>query len=117
MDNIISNNVENVPDEIKKWNWGAFFFTWIWAISHNVYIGLIALLFPFNFLMAIILGLRGNEWAWKNRKFESITHFQKVQKKWALWGFIFFLTQIILYTILIVLYIQIFIKLINGNLV
>ena len=26
-----------VPNEIKGWNWGAFFFNWIWGVCNGVY--------------------------------------------------------------------------------
>ncbi|MCK5306357.1 MAG: hypothetical protein KAJ66_04420 [Candidatus Omnitrophica bacterium] len=75
-----------VPAEIKGWNWGAFLLSWIWAIGNNTWIGLLALIPYAGFVMAIILGIKGKEWAWKNKKWESVDHFQRVQKKWAYWG-------------------------------
>lgn len=36
--------------------------------------------------MAVILGIKGRELAWKNNKWESIEHFNRVQKKWSFWG-------------------------------
>jgi len=36
--------------------------------------------------MIIVLGIKGNEWAWRNKKWESIEHFKSVQKKWSVWG-------------------------------
>ena len=41
-----------------------------------------------NLFMVIALGLKGNEWAWKHRKWESIEHFKKVQREWAKASFI-----------------------------
>ena len=75
-----------VPVEIKGWNWGAFLLNWIWAIGNNTWIGLLALIPYIGFVMAIILGIKGKEWAWKNKKWESVDHFQRVQKKWTYWG-------------------------------
>ncbi len=40
--------------------------------------------------MVIVLGLKGNEWAWKSRHFESVEHFKKVQKAWTIWGLVVF---------------------------
>ena len=51
-----------VPEEIKGWNWGAFWLTWIWGIAHNVWISLLVFcLWP---IWMIVLGIKGNEWAW-----------------------------------------------------
>lgn len=84
------------PDELRGWNWGAFFLSWIWAIGNQVWIGLLALLGPVWLVMMIILGLKGNEWAWKARKFISVETFKKTQSTWAKWGIVLFIIQIIL---------------------
>jgi len=77
-----------VPLEIQGWNWGAFLLSWIWGIGNNTYRAF-WVLFPFvNLFMVIALGLKGNEWAWKHRKWESIEHFKKVQREWAKASFI-----------------------------
>ena len=52
--------------------------------------------------MAIILGIKGSEWAWQHRKFESIDQFKAVQKAWAIWGLVLFLICIVLTVIMMV---------------
>ncbi|MDO8513487.1 MAG: hypothetical protein Q7S37_03215 [bacterium] len=84
----------DIPAEIKGWNWGAFFLNWIWAIGNQTWIGLLA--FVLGPIMMVILGLKGNEWAWQNRKFESVEQFKAVQKAWAKWGLIIFILNILL---------------------
>ncbi len=75
-----------MPNGIKGWSWGAFFLNWIWAIGNQTWIGLLALV-PFaGFIMAIILGIKGREWAWKNKNWESVEHFNKIQKRWSVVG-------------------------------
>jgi hypothetical protein len=91
------SNIE-LPREIQGWNWGAFFLSWIWGLSHRVWISLLSLVFGFVplvgwvgvLVMSIVLGLKGNEWAWQSRHFESVEHFKKVQKVWAIWGLVVF---------------------------
>lgn len=78
------------------WNWGAFFLNWIWGISHNTYIALLCFVPFVNLIMIFVLGAKGNEWAWQNRQWESVEQFKKVQKAWAVWGFIIFLISIVL---------------------
>jgi len=81
-----------LPEELKGFSWGAFFWTWIWGIAHNTYWPLIAFIIAFIpyvgkigcFGIAIYLGIHGNELAWKNRKWESVEQFKTAQKKWAL---------------------------------
>ena len=75
-----------IPDGVKGWSWGAFFLNWIWAIGNKTWIGLIALIPYLGFVMVIILGIKGREWAWRNKQWESVEHFQKVQRRWSIWG-------------------------------
>ena len=75
----------------KGWNWGAFFLNWIWGIGNKTYIALLMFIPFVNIVMLFMLGAKGNEWAWKNREWESVEQFKKVQKAWAVWGFILFL--------------------------
>lgn len=77
---------QTIPEGIKGWSWGAFLLNWIWAIGNNTWIGLIALIPYVNIVMAIVLGIKGREWAWKNKKWDSVEHFNSVQKKWSYWG-------------------------------
>jgi membrane protein YqaA with SNARE-associated domain len=39
--------------------------------------------------MVFVLGFKGREWAWRNKKWESVEHFQRVQRKWSLWSLLF----------------------------
>jgi len=73
-----------VPEEIQGWNWGAFLLTPFWLVSNRVWIGIFAFVPIVGVWMAIALGIKGNEWAWKSRKWESIESFQTYQKRWAI---------------------------------
>lgn len=75
-----------VPEEIQGWNWGAFLMSWLWPFTNHVWIGLLAFVPQVGFLMAIALGSRGNEWAWKSRRWRSIEHFKAHQRGWAIAG-------------------------------
>jgi hypothetical protein len=86
-----------MPEEIKGWNWGAFLLSWIWAIKHNVWMGLIAIIPYAGWVMAIVLGLKGSEWAWQNRMFSNVEEFKTVQKAWTKWGVICIAAPIVLY--------------------
>jgi len=85
------------PDIVKRWNWGAFFLNWIWGLGNRTYIALLCLIPFVNFVMIFILGLKGSEWAWKNKHWQSIEQFKSVQKRWALGGFIVWIVMILLY--------------------
>jgi hypothetical protein len=86
-----------VPEEIKEWNWGAFFLTWIWGIGNKVWLALIALApLPFvGLAMGIILGIKGSEWAWQYKKWDSIEQFRHRQRIWMYWGIAGFLAPFV----------------------
>ena len=79
-------NLAVVPEEIKKWNWGAFLLSLIWGIGNNVWIALLCLIPYVGFIMIFVLGAKGSEWAWQKKRWDSIEHFKNVQKKWAMAG-------------------------------
>lgn len=104
---------EGVPTEVAalKWNWGAFFFSWLWCWQHNLHamvfvislLGVVwfalnttneaaghqlSLLCLFcNFGIMVYLGLRGHRLAWQNRRFPGgFTHYIAVESAWKRWG-------------------------------
>jgi len=105
--------LSQMPPGIRGWNWGGFLLTWVWGIGNNVWISFIALcgILPYfgwviSLVMAIILGIRGNEWAWQNKHWDSIDHFKKTQRMWMWWGVGVLLLQVALIAAVIVLIIS-----------
>lgn len=108
-----------MPAELNKFNWGAFFLSWIWGIGNKSYLTLLVFLLPLvafiplvNMLgglvalgLVIWFGIKGNEWAWHNRHFEGVEEFKKVQKAWTIAGIIVavvgFILSIVLWGILL----------------
>jgi hypothetical protein len=86
-----------IPAEIRRWNWGAFFLNWIWGIGNQTYIALLALIPGFGFIWTLVLGIKGNAWAWRNGRWDSVEHFKRVQRKWAIWGAVIWLTALVLF--------------------
>ena len=80
------NNDKAIPPGVKGWNWGAFFWTWIWGICNGTYIALLSLIPGVHFVMMFVLGAKGNEWAWCNKNWESVEQFHRTQRKWVVWG-------------------------------
>ncbi|MEO7726274.1 MAG: hypothetical protein ABIS45_03410 [Burkholderiales bacterium] len=74
------------PPGIKGWSWGAFLLNWIWSIGNRVWIGLLCMVPYIGLIMAIYIGFKGREMAWRARRWDSIEHFNEVQRKWTLWG-------------------------------
>ena len=78
--------MKEVPEGVKGWSWGAFLLNWIWAIGNRTWIGLLALIPYVGLVMNIVLGFKGREWAWQNKSWDGVEHFQRVQKQWSRWG-------------------------------
>ena len=77
-----------IPEGVQGWSWGGFLLNWIWAIGNRTWIGLLALVPYVGLVIVIMLGIKGRAWAWQNKKWESVEHFQRVQRLWAIWGVI-----------------------------
>lgn len=84
------------PTELAGWNWGAFFMGWIWALGMSNVIGFL-LSFFLSGIGNIIVGIKGNEWAWKSRKFDSIEQFRATQHAWAVWGVVLFIAGFLIF--------------------
>lgn len=85
-----------VPEGVKGWSWGAFWLCWIWSIFNKTWIGLLALIPVVNIVMFVVLGVKGREWAWKNKNWDNIEHFNRVQRRWSIAGWIFVATPLFL---------------------
>lgn len=102
-----SNTKQELPEELKKFNWGACNFTWLWGVFNKSFITLWFILvtclcnlindgelvFGRILLCACIclpfqiwFGIKGNEWAWKNKRWKNIKHFNRVQRIWGVIG-------------------------------
>lgn len=75
-----------IPPEIDRWNWGAFLLSWVWGIGNQTFIALLMFVPVVNLVMPFVLGAKGSIWAWRNKRWDSVEHFQRVQRKWARWG-------------------------------
>ena len=82
----ISNLQAEVPEEILGWNWGAFFMPWFWLWTNQVWVGFFCFVPQIGWIMAIALGAKGNEWAWRSRRWRSIEQFKAHQRGWAISG-------------------------------
>lgn len=93
-------DLAQIPPEIRGWNWGAFLLTLIWGLAHRVWISLLCFIPFVGFVMPFVLGAKGNEWAWRNKEWNSIEHFKGTQRTWAWWGLGVLVFVVVLYVIL-----------------
>ena len=75
-----------IPDGVKRFSAGASILSGPWGWGNKSWLGLAAYLPYVGVLFAIYLGFKGREMAWRNKRWESVEHFNKVQKKWDRWG-------------------------------
>ncbi len=67
---------------VAGWSWGAFVFSWIWAIGNRTPWGLLGLVPGVGLVVRVLLGMKGREWAWRSRRWDSLSHFRRVQRRW-----------------------------------
>ncbi|NES03461.1 MAG: protein kinase [Okeania sp. SIO2F4] len=117
--NIIHNSNE-IPEEILGWSWGGFFLPGFWCLTNHVWVGLIAWIdlsfvtFGMGWLLTgIVLGFKGNEWAWKSRQWKSISEFKKHQRVWAIISLLL-ISSIVILGILAILFFFVIAAIIAG---
>lgn len=98
---------DKLPSELKRFNWGAFLLNWIWGLMHRKYITLLyfpACLLPVIGPIAISIwfGIKGNQWAWNSKNWQSIEEFNRTQQDYIFIWLILFLLGLII-TIKVVL--------------
>ncbi len=84
-----------IPPGVKKWNWAAFLMPAVWGLFSGVPYTVIlfgAVLLPTNaqfvvmLAASLFLGFKGNELAWRGKKWRSVEHFAAFQKQWTSWA-------------------------------
>lgn len=96
------------PGSLNNWNWGAFYFGWLWAVCHKIYWPLVCLI-PYvgqvaAFIICIFLGAKGNQWAWE--KYErSAEEFEHSQHSWAVAACICFIITLFFLAAFIVIFV------------
>lgn len=121
-----------IDREVDKWNWGAFYFGWIWGIFNKVYISLLqlvatiiafgltliglAIISPFFSLsslgISIWLGVKGSRMAWDNGAYRNLEHFRNVRHAWTMAAAIVFGISVFLIIISLLLFIDVISKMI-----
>ena len=75
-----------LPPGVKGWSWGAFILSWIWGMFNGTWVALLAVIPGVGFIVAIYLGVKGREMAWRNKAWTSVEEFNEVQRQWSVWG-------------------------------
>lgn len=92
-----------IDHAISKWNWGAFFCSWIWAVCHKMYWPvaiIIVSMLPYigqvcSLALCVYLGLNGSKIAWRSGKYnDDFEAYRRAQRNWAIGGTIFFILYV-----------------------
>jgi hypothetical protein len=97
-----------LPAELQGFNLGACLMTWIWSIGMQFWLGLLVIpaVFVLSFIpligpianigAMIFFGIKGNEWAWQHRRWDSAQQFRDTQRVWMYWGIGLFILGVVL---------------------
>ena len=66
-------------------------------MGNNTYIALLTFVPFFGFIWMFVLGAKGSAWAWRNGRWDSVEHFKRVQRKWAIWGAVIWIGMLVLF--------------------
>lgn len=77
-----------VPEEVKRWNWGAMGLTFIWGAYHGVWRSFFVFVPILNIIYPFVLGYKGSEWAWRKNKWKSVEDFKRSRRRWNIAGVI-----------------------------
>ena len=115
---------KEIQGEIGRWNWGAFFFGWIWGAGHKYWMPLLWIIVA-NFVINLLtlftgsmgfslflsyvvwfgvssyLGINGSRIAWDKGCYTDIEHFRRKEHNWLIGGIIFFTVVLIINLIFI----------------
>jgi len=78
----------HLPEELRGLNWGGLLMNFIWGLAMRVPYTWLCLVPFLGFVFPVVMWVRGNEWAWKFRRWDSVEHFRRVQEKWAVVGLV-----------------------------
>jgi len=90
----IESQYEPTEEDLKKWNWGAFVFTWVWGLHYRMYWALtVFILYAVSIalgvagililpLISVVFGLYGTRWGWKMGVWKNWDAFLQVKAKW-----------------------------------
>jgi len=116
-----------IERELSRWNWGAFYFGWIWGVFNKVYVSLVQLVISIlsfavtvmgmgiiapifwliNIGISIWLGVKGSKMAWDNGAFRNLEHFRSSRHNWNVAAAIVFAVGVLLLIIFLLLFIDV----------
>ncbi len=84
-----------LPDGVAGFSWGGLLFSPVWSIGNRVWPGLLTLIPGLGILVSFWLGFKGRELAWRKGGWQSVAHFERVQRRWTVVGVIGFVVVVV----------------------
>lgn len=81
----------------SKFNWGAFFLPGLWGLFNGCWWLFLLQMLPVPIIINVIAGMNGNEWAWKNKQWNSVQDFENTQETWGKVGVVLFCFSVLFY--------------------
>lgn len=91
-----------LPDAARGVCWGGFLLTPIWGLFNGTYIALLSLVPYIGILVSIWMLVKGRELAWRNKHWNDVDHFNRVQRRWSIAGVIVLVVSLLMLTMAIV---------------
>lgn len=93
----------DIDKAIEKWNWGAFFCTWLWGLFHKTYWPLLVIILNFipyigqvaSLCLAVYLGMNGSKIAWNKGVYKDFESFKHAQRNWTIGGCVWFVVGLL----------------------
>lgn len=91
-----------IDKALEKWNWGAFFCTWLWGVFHRMYWPLLILVVAYipyigqvcSLCLCVYMGLKGSRIAWDSGKYKDFESYKRAQRNWAIGGVVWFIISL-----------------------
>ena len=77
-----------IPDGVRGFSWGALLTGGIWAVRHQVWVGLLTIIPGLGQIVLVWLGFNGRELAWRKGHWSSVAEFNRVQRRWVWYGLV-----------------------------
>jgi hypothetical protein len=85
-----------LPDGVGGLCWSGFLWNWIWGLFNRVWFSLLVFVPVVGMLVPFVLLFKGRQWAWENKSWESVDHFNSVQRKWTIVGLVLMIGALVL---------------------
>lgn len=85
-----------IPRDARGLSWGGFVLPWLWGPFNGTWAGLLGLLPVVQIGISIWLLIKGRQLAWQHKRWQSLEHFQRIQRNWSIAALVVLLANLLL---------------------